>query len=72
MTNKDLNEAQRIADELFKAHMAMKELNQEGLHPDYRETRRLAKMIHLFGAEVEVIPPVHASKSAMQHLLATL
>jgi hypothetical protein len=72
MTVKELKEAERIADELVKIHKNMISQGQGGLHPGMRETWKLARAIHLFGAVTEVVRVTHGSRGAMEGLLATL
>lgn len=72
MNTRDLKEAERIANELWKIHTKLIEQGKSGLHPDLRETRRLASAIKLFGAVTEVVKDVHSSRNAMSDLLSTL
>jgi hypothetical protein len=72
MNPRDLKEAERIANELWNIHTGLIAQGKPGLHPDLRETRRLASAIKLFGAVTEVVKGTHSSRGAMQDLLATL
>jgi predicted SnoaL-like aldol condensation-catalyzing enzyme len=72
MTVKEVKEAERIAEELYKIHSTMVAQGQDGLHPGLRQTWKLARAIHLFGAVAEAVRVTHKSKGAMEGLLATL
>jgi hypothetical protein len=72
MNSRDLKEAERIAAELWKMHTGLIAQGKPGLHPDLRETRRLASAIKLFGAVTEIVKSTHSSRGAMDSLLSTL
>jgi len=65
-------EADRIAGELFKIHQELVGSGSEGLHPDFKETRKIAKALHLFGATSEVIKKSQTSAETMASMLSKL
>ena len=53
MNKNELNEANRIADELMNTHLALVNSGQPGLDPNAMDTIRLARAIKLFGAKTD-------------------
>jgi hypothetical protein len=67
-----IRESERIAEQLFKIHQGLVETNQKGLNPNTKETRKLAKIIELFGVTSSEIISSGNSRGVMNSLLATL
>jgi hypothetical protein len=53
MNKNELNEANRIANELMDTHLALVNSGQPGLDPNAMDTIRLARAIKLFGAKTD-------------------
>jgi hypothetical protein len=72
LTHSQTKEAERIAEQLFSIHNGLIETHQKGLEPYSKDTRKLAKLIELFGVTSSEIISSGNSRGVMNSLLATL
>lgn len=67
MLKQDLEEAERIAQQLLNTHKNLKAVGYSGLYPDKIETLTLAKAIQMFQAKVTVDQLSPLERAQIQH-----
>jgi len=71
MNTTQLLEAERIAEQLFVVHIGLVKSGQEGIDPNTRLARKLARAINIFKADAEAIVSTD-SRRTMDRLLEEL